>query len=224
MKIAACLALPGLFLSAASVMADDPCQAILDQIATLKEQIDNPPKSPPSDFGKPKEPLKPQKGSTNEAFVEHAKKKLAAANMMLAKCETLPVSPAPSVAAFTAQGIGVPDPQVAVGYKYFAAADAGRIGFYDKATHQFAPPFTKTIATESLFMSFFQPLDVATKLPLFMCDPNNPAKTYSDAAKTHVTSNFGCVDATYDARVTRVTRWNGESCHVASRRKPTTPR
>jgi hypothetical protein len=97
-----------------------PCQDAIEkrpqgnQIAQLTKHLTNESKNLYSNYGKPGEPLKPVKNQAVADDIETSKQKIALPKNRLVGCETSPPSPAPSVAAFTASGIIVPDPQIAV--------------------------------------------------------------------------------------------------------------
>src|SRR5580698_11251052 len=99
--------------------------------------------------------------------------------------------------------MGVPDPQIAVGHKYFLAIDTSYFGFYRKDNHHFAPaPFDSAQSVGTLFSTFYKDIDISMGLPKWMCDPDNTALVYKDPPHNKlIKSNFGCIAQNYDARV-----------------------
>jgi hypothetical protein len=124
--------------------------------------------------------------------------------LILGGCQpTTPVSITP----FTAP-VGCPDPQIAVGRKYFAALSTSYVAFYDKSTLQplsgssFVYPQNPVSAT-AIFQQFFVIMDKQMGLPLNVCDPNNPQNNITsafDPANPNKSVPGSIVEA-YDTRV-----------------------
>jgi hypothetical protein len=108
-----------------------------------------------------------------------------------------PPAPPAKVGGVMPPGVGVPDPQIAVGRTAIAAIDTTNIVFLDKNTRQQIPSFIDNNGegeTRNIFKSLYKKLDVAVNLPKDLCDLNDSTK-----------HNPGCVsdrpDPTYDARI-----------------------
>ncbi|MBZ5508566.1 MAG: hypothetical protein LAO78_24165 [Acidobacteriia bacterium] len=131
-------------------------------------------------------------------------KKISETAAQLDSCEN---GPPLSVAAFTAKGIRSPDPQIAVGHKYFAAIDTSTVVFYDKATMQplstgFAYP-QNPIGVSQLFQQFFVKLDKQMGLPANVCDSNQPQKNLTNTFDPAQPNKAipGCIAEAYDTRI-----------------------
>jgi hypothetical protein len=121
-------------------------------------------------------------------------------------------SPSPSVRLLPEQaGIGMPDPQIAVGHKYVLAIDSGNLSFYDKSTKQWLsslPWLTKsspaTLTATDLFQPMFKAINEYLQnlgLPSNVCDPNDPDHDYKFDPKHPNKCIPGNVYEAYDTRV-----------------------
>ena len=181
----------------------DQCDDIKANIAKIQKNIDYEEAHQYLPCCKPGLPPKPVKDPEDIKLLEQSRKEMATAEQQLKVCNTPPPVPGPKVAGFTASGMGVPDPQIAVGHKYFVAIDTSYFGFYKKSNQAFAPaPFDHSQSFGSMFSSFYKTIDEATGLPTWLCDPNNTALVFKDPPKnTLIKNNFGCIAQAYDARV-----------------------
>ncbi len=181
----------------------DQCQEIKDQIAQIQNRINDEEQHLYLPCCKPGLPPKPLKDPEDEKLLEASREELAATEKQLSECNAPPPAPDPAIKGFTASGIGVPDPQIAVGHRYFLAIDTSDFGFYRKSDQHFAPaPFDSAQSVGTLFSTFYKAIDESMKLPTWMCDPNNTALVYKDPPTNKlIKNNFGCIAQNYDARV-----------------------
>jgi hypothetical protein len=180
----------------ASPVPPDPCLALKGQLVSLQTQHKKlvlSYETAPS--------AKKQKLAAETMLLD---KKISETAAQLASCEN---GPPLSVAAFTATGIGNPDPQIAVGHKYFAAIDTGTVVFYDKTTMQpvssgFAYP-NNPISVTQLFQQFFVKMDKQMGLPANVCDSNQPQNNFTNTFDpAHPNKAIpGCIAEAYDTRV-----------------------
>lgn len=180
----------------------DKCQVLRDKVTDLQLQVDNKSKDLYLPCCKPGLPPKPVKDPEVQKQLDALKIQLTAAQHALNQCEAAPPTPPPTVKISNSEGHGVPDPQIAVGFKFFATLDTGNIGFFQKSDHQFAPPFTKVTTPGQMFGSFFKTIDESMHLPTWVCDPDHPDPTFftSGPKKGHIKDNFGCIAQWYDTR------------------------
>ncbi|MDB5042873.1 MAG: hypothetical protein JWN27_3599 [Candidatus Eremiobacteraeota bacterium] len=187
------------------------CQGIAAAVAAVDAQIADLEAHDVGPYGHPGEPLKPQKNlpltSAQKAELKALQIKLGTLQAQLAACEAPPPTPALTVSAITASGIGAPDPQIAVGHKYVAAIDTGTIVFYDKATMQKVAPgagfalASNPISASALFKSFFTVMDAQMKLPSNVCDATKPGWDASFDPANPNKAIPGCIKEAYDTRV-----------------------
>ncbi len=201
-----------LIASFAVPLMADPCQAPKNQVTQLNQQLQNEYQHLYLPYGKPGEPLKPVKDRVVAAEISVTEQKIAAAEQQVAKCEAPPPAPDAKVKGFTAENMGTPDPQIAVGHKYFAAIDTGAVGFYQKATQTpmttgFVYP-SNPVSASTLFGDFFLKIDKQMDLPSNVCDLSKPQSNYTDGNfdysfdPAHPNKAIpGCIYAAYDTRV-----------------------
>ncbi len=204
LSIAAALSFPFFVTAILGVpAAADQCEEIKANIAKIQKDITYEEVHQYLPCCKPGLPDKPVKDPEDQKLLAASQKALLVAEQQLKECNTPPPAPAPKIDGFTASGMGVPDPQIAVGHKYFLAIDTSYLGFYRKDNQHFAPaPFDSAQSVGTLFTTFYKAIDESMNLPTWMCDPDNTALVYKDPPHNKlIKNNFGCIAQNYDARV-----------------------
>jgi hypothetical protein len=183
------------------------CTGLMQQLTAIDAkiaQIEN-----GGEYGKPGEPLKPPKYPLDPQELAQLKALQAQRDTVqaqLALCERPPTPPL-SFPAVRATGIGVPDPQIAVGRSFVAAIDTSDVVFYDKKTLQPVPAASASglpsnpVRTTALFKTFFPTIDASMKLPANVCDPSKPTFNSGFDRKHPNVIIPGCIKEAYDTRV-----------------------
>ena len=213
-------------LSALPLMAD-PCQTFKDRLAKLSHALEGEnqelrslklqlqgeenhtgpwrDQAHPGQNNPPPNPDATQAQiNTTEQQIKVTEQETATAQQALKICEE--AHPPVAVAAFTAAGIGTPDPQIAVGLKYFAAIDTSDVGFYNKSDKQLVFPAKEDLSVSTLFGAFFTKIDKQMNLPANVCNTAIPKfdfrfdPTNVDPANPKAVIP-GCIYAAYDSRI-----------------------
>ncbi|HUI84900.1 MAG TPA: hypothetical protein VL240_11790, partial [Candidatus Binatia bacterium] len=113
----------------------DACQTIQGQIDDLNKRISDLEQHKVGQFGKQGEPLKPPPQDPEVAAkISSLQQQVDALKTQLQRCEKPSPDPPPLAFRLQTAGINPPDPQIAVGHKYFAAFSTTMLAFFEKST------------------------------------------------------------------------------------------
>ena len=160
----------------------DACQTIQGQIDDLNKRISDLEQHKVGQFGKQGEPLKPPPQDPEVAAkISSLQQQVDALKTQLQRCEKPSPDPPPLAFRLQTAGINPPDPQIAVGHKYFAAFSTTMLAFFEKSTRTQVtsglgfPNNNGFIDGITLFQPLFKTLDAAMHLPNNVC-PSDPSQ------------------------------------------------